>query len=101
MSLSVDPAVGMVAVEFLDSAEDEEKDDYPRANSSSPDGDGSNKAIFAMCLGVGKPYDSKVTLNYKRGNTLLVRQSERKYAIEIDGGACLISQYAVLGKVQA
>lgn len=103
MSLNVEPANGMVAVEFLGEVEnDDDSSDQKTSYSSPPSAtvnDSYRKACFAVCLGVGKTTDGKA-VNYKRGDTLIVRESAREYGIEIADDGCLISQYDVLGRVK-
>lgn len=98
MSLTIEPAAGMVAVEFLDDATEEADESYPSATPADI-GD-YNEAVFAMCLGPSKTYDGKAT-GYKRGDTLIVRKSARDNAIDVGDGGCLVSTYDILGKVKA
>lgn len=98
MALQIEPADGMVAVEFLDDADEEAEEGYQSPNAAAESGE-YHKAVFAMCLGVGKNPNAKP--NYKRGDTILVRESARKYAIEVSGETCLVNQYDVVGKVKA
>jgi hypothetical protein len=89
-NLVIEPAEGMVALEFLDDA----KQETTRPNYDAPSGsDDYNTAIFAIVVGVGK----KVT-NCKRGDTVVVRAYARE-GIKVDDDVVIVEAYCVVGKV--
>jgi hypothetical protein len=90
-SLVIEPAEGMVALEFLD----EEKQEEERSGyDAPPSSDDYNEAVFAICVGVGK----KVT-SCKRGDTVLVRAYARE-GVHVSDDVVLVEAYCVLGTVK-
>jgi hypothetical protein len=89
-ALQIEPAEGMVAIEFVDD-EDEEPANAQQAETPSS----YNEACFAICVGVGK----KVT-RCKRGDTVIVMSFARQ-GIKIGDDVTLCEEYVVKGVVKA
>jgi hypothetical protein len=90
-NLVIEPAEGMIALEFLDDEKQEETRPQYDAPSSSDD---YNEAVFAICVGVGK----KVT-NCKRGDTVVVRAYAR-HGVKVDDDVVIVESYCVVGTVK-
>jgi hypothetical protein len=90
-NLVIEPAEGMIALEFLD---DEKQEETRPKYDAPPSSDAYNEAVFAICVGVGK----KVT-TCKRGDTLVVRAYARE-GVRVSDDVVIVEAYCVLGTVK-
>lgn len=86
-NMQIEPAEGMVALEFLDDG-DEKTESYRNDPGEASEG------IFAMCVGVGR--DVK---RCKRGDTVIVDKWARE-GMKVGDGVILVDQWAVKGTVK-
>lgn len=85
-SLHIEPAEGMVALEFLDEEDDEERPSYDEYNDGQP-----NEGVYAICVGVGR--DVK---RCKRGDTVIVDKWARE-GMKVGDDVVLADQWVVKG----
>ena len=96
MALEIEPAAGLIALQFLDHEDDEPKS-TPRPGQSTAEPD-QDEAILAICVGVGKPAQKGQTMPCAKGDTVLVRAYAR-HGIRVGDDVVLCESYCVVGIV--
>lgn len=94
MILDIQPVEGMVALQILSDAVDEDKA-QDAMNSSAPDGDSYNEAVYAIVLGIGP----KGPAGVKKGSTVLCRGYARN-GLDLGDGAVLTDSYCIAALIK-